>query len=112
MTTIQEHLRRLDIGNRYKGYRMIIIAVKLGMEDENSLQCAQELLYKPIAQQLGCSFRSVERDIRTVIAHAWSYNPAYLSHLAGFSLPYPPTVCQFLDILVSFSLREQESTSA
>ncbi len=112
MTTTQEHLWRLGIEKRFKGYRMIIIAVKLGMEDENRLQCAQEFLYKPIARQLDCSFRSVERDIRTVIAYAWSYNPAYLSHLAGFPLPYSPTVCQFLDILVSFSLREKESTSA
>lgn len=112
MITIQEHLWRLGVGKRFKGYQMIVIAVELGIENENRLQCVQEFLYKPIARQLGCNFRSVERNIRTVIAHAWNYNPAYLSRLAGVHLAYPPTVSQFLDILVSFSLREKENSSA
>lgn len=111
MTTIREHLWHLGVGNRLKGYRMIVIAVELGLQNEDRLQCAQEYLYKPIAQQLGCNFRSVERDIRTVIDHAWRCNPSYLSRLAGFPLAYPPTVSQFLDILVTFSLREQHIAS-
>lgn len=112
MTTVQEILWHLGVGKRFKGYRMIVIAVELGIENEDRLLCAQEFLYKPIAQRLGCDFRSVERDIRTVIAHAWRCNPDYLSHLAGFSLTYPPTVGQFLDILVTFSLREQDKSLA
>lgn len=89
MTTIQEDLWRLGIGKRLKGYKMTVTAVELAMENEDRLQCAQEYLYKPIARQLDCDFRSVERDLRTVIAHAWHNNPDYLSHLAGFPLPQP-----------------------
>lgn len=59
MTTIQEHLWRLGVGNRLKGYRMIVIAVDLGGENEERLQCAQEFLYKLVAQQLGCDFTAL-----------------------------------------------------
>ena len=112
MTSIQKHLWHMGIGNRLKGYKMIILAVQLGVENEDRLQCAQEHLYKPIAQQTGCDVHSVERNIRTVIDSAWHNNPDYLSRLAGFTLSRPPTVTRFLDILVTTCLREQGPTSA
>lgn len=111
MTNIQEHLWHLGVGRRLKGYKMTVLAVNLAIEDEERLLCAQEFLYKPIAAKLNCDFRTVERDIRTVIEHAWLFNPSYLAHLAGFPLAYPPTVSQFLDILVSFSLRERDNVT-
>ena len=112
MTNLQEHLWHLGVGRRLKGYKMTVLAVNLAIEDEERLLCAQEFLYKPIAAKLGCDFRNVERDIRTVIEHAWRTNPSYLVHLAGYPLAYPPTVRQFLDILVSFSLRERDNFTA
>ncbi len=112
MVNIQEHLWHLGVGKRLKGYRMTILAVSLAIADEECLQCAQEHLYKPIAEKMDCDFRSVERNIRTVIEHAWQSNPDYLSRLAGFSLNHPPTVIQFLDILVTFLMREREREHA
>ena len=112
MTRIQEHLRRLGVGIHLKGYKATVEAVSLSLEDEDRLQCAQEALFKPIAANLGCDFRCVERNIRTAIDHAWRRNPAYLSHLAGFPLDAPPTVIEFLDILVAFALRELAEASA
>lgn len=112
MANIQKHLWRMGIGNRLIGYKMVILAVELGVENEDRLQCAQEFLFKPVAQRLACDYRCVERNIRTVIDCAWRSNPDYLSRLARFQLTQPPTVVQFLDILVTVSLREQDSTSA
>lgn len=112
MTSIQEHLWHLGVGHRLKGYKMTTLAVSLALEDETRLQCAQNEIYKPIAEQMGCDYRSVERDIRTVIDHAWRTNPEYLSRLAGFPLTCPPTVIQFLDILVAYSLRELDRSPA
>ena len=108
MTSIQDHLWHLGIGNRLKGYKMTVLAATLAIEEESRLQCAQEYLYKPVADALGCDFRSVERDIRTAIEHAWRCNPRYLSQLAGYPLTCPPTVIQFLDILVTYFLREKD----
>lgn len=80
----------------------------LAIEDEERLLCSQEFLCKPIAAKLNCDFRNVDHSIRTVIEYAWGTDPGYLAHLASYPLIYPPTVTtQFLDILVSFSLREQ-----
>ena len=56
---------------------------------------------------LRCSPIRVERNIRTVIDHAWRNNPEFLSELAGFELTQQPNVTQFLDILVTFMLHEQ-----
>ena len=112
MTRIQEHLRQLGVGIHLKGYKATVQAVSLSLEDEDRLQCAQEALFKPIAANLGCDFRCVERNIRTAIDRAWRCNPAYLSHLAGFHLDAPPTVIEFLDILVAFALRELAEASA
>lgn len=112
MTRIQEHLWRLGVGIHLKGYKMTIEAVSLALEDEDRLQCAQDFLFKPIAVRFGCDYRCVERNIRTVIDNAWRCNSAYLSHLAGFQLDAPPTVIEFLDYLVVFSLRESAETSA
>ena len=112
MTRIQEHLRRLGVGIHLKGYKATVQAVSLSLEDEDRLQCAQEALFKPIAANLGCDFCCVERNIRTAIDRAWRCNPAYLSHLAGFHLDAPPTVIEFLDILVAFALRELAEASA
>lgn len=108
MTNVQEHLWHLGVGRRLKGYKMTILAATLAIDDEDRLQCAQEYLFKPIAEQLTCDFRSIERDIRTVINHAWRCNPGYLSYLAGYKLDCAPTVIQFLDILVTFALREDD----
>ncbi len=112
MTSIQKHLWRMGISNRLKGYKMIVFAVELAVEDEDRLLCAQQHLYKPIARELGCNTHCVERNIRTAINHAWRNNPDYLCRLAGFRLTQPPAVVQFLDILVTVCLREQGSSSA
>ena len=105
---IQDYLWHLGVGKRLKGYKMTILIVELAIEDEERLQYAKERLYKPVAERFGCDFRSIERNIRTVINHAWNYNQDYLSQLAGFHLNYPPSVIQLLDILVTFSLREKD----
>lgn len=112
MSNIQKHLWHMGIGNRLKGYKMIILAVALCVEDEDRLQCAQKCIYEPVAKRLSCDHRCVERDIRTAIDRSWRTNPDYLSRLAMFKLTQSPTVLQFLDILVTVSLYEKGSTSA
>ena len=112
MTRIQDHLRLLGVGIHLKGYKATVEVFSLAIKDEERLQCAQENLFKPVAAQLGCDFRCVERNIRTAIDRAWRCNPAYLSALAGFPLDAPPTVIDFLDILVAFALRELAEASA
>lgn len=108
MMSVQEHLRRLGIGRQLKGYRCILLVVELAIQDETRLLCVRELLYQPVAMQMGCDFRCIERNIRIAIKHAWCRNPVYLAHLSGYPLTEPPTSVQFIDILTSFYLREKD----
>ncbi len=80
---------------RLKGYKMIVFAVELAVEDEDRLLCAQQHLYKPIARELDCNTHCVERNIRTAINHAWRNNPDYLSRLARFRLTQPLPLFNF-----------------
>lgn len=109
MTSIHEILRRLGIGTRFVGHAILSIAVPLAVEDETRLYCVSKRLYPMIALTLQCPVSCIERNIRTVIEHAWRVNPEYLIELAGYELTQPPSVKQFLDILVTFLLHEQDN---
>lgn len=108
MTSIHEILRRLGIGTRYIGHAIIATAVPLAVADETRLYCVSKRLYPEVAAVLQCSLTGIERNIRTAIEHAWQTNPEYLIELAGYELTQPPNVKQFLDILVTFLLHEQD----
>lgn len=109
MTSIHEILRRLGIGTRFMGHAIIATAVPLAVADETRLYCVSKRLYPEVAATLQCPLSCIERNIRTVIEHAWRINPEYLIELAGYELTQPPNVKQFLDILVTYLLHEQEN---
>ena len=106
MTTTQDILHTLGIGRRYKGHAIVLAAADYILQEESGLQCASASLYPPLSARFSCSPSAVERDIRTVISCAWRTNPQYLTMLAGYPLTQQPTVKEFLDILVSYLLRE------
>lgn len=112
MISVCDILRTLGVGRRFIGHAIISVAVPLAVEDETRLYCVSRQLYPEVAAKLDCTVGCVERNIRTVIDLAWRNNPDYLSELAGYKLSQPPNVKQFLDILVTYLLREQEHVSA
>ena len=73
---------------------------------------AAKALYQPVADQLGCSCSSVERNIRTAARVAWQINPCGLQKLAGYPLCAAPSAAAFVSILTTHLLRQQmEKTS-
>lgn len=107
MTTIQDVLRLLGIGKRFVGYAIVAKAVPLAVEDETRLYCVSRCLYPLVAEQVPCSLSTMERNIRTVIEEAWKNNRQCLIRLAGYEMSQPPSVKQFLDILVTYILHAQ-----
>lgn len=103
----QEILRTLGIGQRFKGHALIVAALNRISTDECSLYSASSNLFKPIAAAIPCDVRTIERNIRTAVDHAWRTNPEYLIFLAGYPMSQSPTVLEFLDILNTYMLREQ-----
>ena len=109
MDEVQHLIRSLGIGATYRGYRYILLAVKLCLEDEDYLLGISKLLYPQIAHICQASVSSVERDLRTVITVCWERgNRALLNEISLYPLLSKPTTGEFLDIIVNH-LRQESS---
>ena len=102
---IHELLLTLGIGHQYLGHNITAQAVDLAMHDENCLLCVKKGILMPIAAARHCDWRTVERNIRTVIHRAWTLHRDSLSAIAFCHLNHEPSVSEFLDILVSHMMR-------
>ncbi len=112
LSYIYQELQSLGITANYKGYKQLALAVQLALQKEERLNHAAKALYQPVADQLGCSCSSVERNIRTAARVAWQINPCGLQKLAGYPLCAAPSAAAFVSILTTHLLRQQmEKTS-
>ena len=97
-------LRTLGIGRQYLGYKLIIKAVRMVLADDDRLLCIKREIFLPIAQEEHCDWRTVERNIRTIIHRAWKINREYLIVLARYPMQQEPTVTEFVEILAEHSM--------
>lgn len=102
---IHDLLHTLGIGRQYLGHGIAVQAIQLILSDENRLLCAKSGIYTPIAAQRQCDWRTVERNLRTVIRRAWTLNRPLLEQMALYPLAREPTVAEFLDILAVYLSR-------
>ena len=103
---IHELLLSLGIGRQYLGHSIAEQAIIMVIQDENCLLCVKHGIFLPIAARRGCDWRTIERNMRTVIHRAWSLNADRLIELAAYPLRSEPTVTEFLDILSSHVIRQ------
>mgnify|MGYP003301473213 CR=1 FL=1 len=103
---IVSDLRSLGIGRQYLGYNITIMAVRMVLTDENRLLCIKQGVFIPLSEQQHCDWRTIERNIRTVIHRAWNVNQTYLNELAGYPLHQEPTVTEFVEMLSAHVLQE------
>ncbi len=106
---IMQDLRMLGIGRRYLGYKSVIRAVRAVLGDENRLLSIKQGVLMPLAQEDGCDWRAIERNIRTVIHRAWCVNREYLGDLAGYPMQQEPTVTEFVEMLAAHVQRRYAS---
>ena len=102
---IRETLRSLGIGRQYLGYSITLQAITMVMQNENCLLCVKTGIYLPLSLQRRCDWRTIERNMRTVIHRAWTLNPDQLMALSDYPLHREPSVTEFLDIVSSHILR-------
>lgn len=107
--TIISDLRALGIGRQYLGYNITIMAVRMVMMDEERLLRIKSRVFLPLSEQQQCDWRTIERNIRTVIHRAWHVNRAYLGELAGYPMHQEPTVTEFVEMLSDHALRKKTS---
>ncbi len=103
---IMGDLRALGVGRQYLGYNITIMAVRMVLRDENRLLCIKQGVFLPLSEKQHCDWRTIERNIRTVIHRAWCVNRQYLGELAGYPMSREPTVTEFVEILSAHVLRQ------
>lgn len=99
---IHELLYTLGIGRHYLGHNITVDAIQLILCDKDSLLHVKAGVLIPIAVQHQCDWRTVERNIRTVIHRAWTLNRPLLERIALYPLKQEPTVTEFLDIIAEY----------
>lgn len=100
-TIIDEKLQALGITKNYKGYHQLKQILILALEDESRLLSVSKNIFKPLADQYGCSVCSFSRNIRTLADKIWNDNYNKLCEMARYDLPNAPTVCELIAILVA-----------
>lgn len=105
MATIQNILRLFGITGRYKGFYYVCFSIQLAVSDDLRLSAVTKEIYMATALHFNCNWKSVERNIRTVVIRAWNVNPDLLSQMAGYTLDGTPTASEFIEIISSFILR-------
>ncbi len=108
-------LRLFGITHRFRGCRIAEEAVNIVIKNENSLNNITCEVYSVIAKELNCTWHAVERNLRTIILHAWKENKSLLIEIAGYPIDSPPTASEFIEILVNLlnnkkKLKEMDDT--
>ena len=94
-------LYQMGAAPTYRGFAQAAYAVLISLEEPECLSLATKTLYPDVARQYNTSWKAVERNIRTLIAHIWGANPDFLAELAQYPLVRKPTPTQFISILVA-----------
>ena len=96
---IQALLYSIGITGNYIGFYQAASAIEIAICDPQSLLMLTKKLYSDVAKQYKTDWKTVERNIRTVISIAWKYSQRKLETIAGRSLAKRPTPAQFISIL-------------
>lgn len=111
---IQDILRPFGITRCYKGCKHASYAIYLAVTNDTRLEAVVKEIYMDVASHFGCSYYSVERNIRTVAARAWNVNPDLLREMAGYPIDdthtknAPVTASEFVEIIASYILRSSK----
>lgn len=98
----REVLQSLSITGNYRGFLYTVIACELIYDNETKLHNVTQDIYCEIAEICGCRVHTVERNIRTIIFHAWQEQRELLCEIAGVTLTAPPSVSEFLSIISNY----------
>lgn len=103
---IEQILQSMAITGNYIGYQFAVFACEILCENRQHRLSVTRDIYDVVAKRFGCKTHNVERNIRTIISHAWKNTPERFSQLAGYALCTPPTVAQFLYMVSQQACKE------
>lgn len=97
-TIYQVMLQLKPIGN-YKGFWLLISVIEEIFKQKKIKYNLTKSIYPAVAEKYGCSERSIERCIRTLLLNI---DMEILAEIAGVDIPDNITVSQIIDILVTY----------
>lgn len=107
MNKLQSLPTLLNLRKKYKGICFLTASLEMAMENEDLLLFPGQTLFPLVADHYHVNLCCIERDIRTVIDHCWQEDSRQaLQALTPYPLSQKPTVCEFLDILYWYLLRD------
>lgn len=104
---IEYILYSMGLTPNYKGYHQLTQALRIVIEEPESLRVVTKQLYPEVASRFGTNWKAVERNIRAMIRIAWETAPEKLKELSGFPLETRPKPTQFLAFLAHHLLYVQ-----
>jgi hypothetical protein len=104
MLPLQEVLRPLGITRKYIGFEQLAQAIEIIANDRNAISSMQKNVFCPLGEKYYCDWKSIERNVRTLVNRAWKINPKYLEEIAGYPLNKQPTAVDFVDIVANYIL--------
>lgn len=102
-----EMLLALGVGQQYRGFSMAVKAICIAADRADALTQVRLQILEPIGQRFGCCWKSVDRNLRTVIQCAWRMNAAHLQKLAVYPLYSEPSVSEFISLMSSHVIRRR-----
>ena len=97
---IQQLLYSIGLTANYAGFRQMMIALEIATQEPESLRLVTKWLYPETARRCGTNWKTVERNIRTMLGCAWKNSQDTLEQMAGCALDTKPKPAQFIAILV------------
>lgn len=103
---IRQLMHRLGITANYTGYFHAAYAIMLSAQQPERLLLITKWIYPDVAKHYNTTWRSVERNIRTICKLAWETNRPELERIAQHTLSNRPSAGVFLAILAAQVERE------
>lgn len=108
---VERILEVLGINRTYLGFWIIKDIVTVAVEDEEMLQDMQSF-YDALAMKYNRQPSAIEKNLRTARQRAWRISSEKIKKLARYELCSVPSNGEFIDILVTYLLRQKQRLEA
>ena len=95
---------------RSLGCRRAALAIQIAINDPDALCAVTKEIHCAVARAEECIWQAVEKNLRTVVLHAWKKNQGLLTLMTGYPLTAPPTVSEFIEIVAHYVEKTTEKT--
>ncbi len=102
MITIPRILRPFGLTRCYKGYSQMVYCIELAAQNDLGPLSMTNGIYQEAAVHFNCSWKNIERNLRTAVSRAWEVNPELLCRIAGYPLKEQPSPSQFIEIITYY----------